>query len=861
MKKTVISALISLTLLGQTALAQTINSINFYDKAGGFEIVGNAMDGRISVELLEKIYDGSEEERLEYIGMGEVQDGEYSHSVLVYNPSGLYKLKVKDGTSKDVTERYLYMSNKLAADGVNTDMPSAVTIGESYTIETDVKNYTKNAIDLYYYAGFYDKAGTLIGVEINDVTAQVGARSIGFSVEVPPIPDIAGIKIMLMDEYMHPLGASISATVKEHNAVYVSKDGENGEFTNISEALTYADSLPGESVVYLREGVYGEHLDIKNISDVTIAAYPGDEVLFTNAIELSPSDFTSVKDSEIYERFPANARDKVREFDLTSAGISGAGVIPKISYNAGEAPYDVLTINSKRCEIARWPNEGYTQLFNKISCDDETMAFRYIYSRGENWLTADKFWVNGFWNNGWSTYSMPATIDKINQPTSKTDHYYKITTDGSAGSLLGGLPAGRFYVYNLPEEMDLPGEWFIDTDTNKLYVYADENFDNSEIRFAYEEKNAINITSSDNIGICGITFDGIKGSAIYATDADGLMVYDCNFKNITNDCIVTTGYDMLIASNTISSVGCCGINITGGYVPGLTPSNNVIINNEIYDYAKDYRVYNPAIRVDGVAMKVSHNKIYNAPHTAIQFSGNENIIEYNDIRNVLRETGDAGAIYAGRNLLGNGNVVRYNYFEDFERVSFVDEFGTPISYSAVSEVVAIYLDDLFSGANIYGNIMNNVDVGVLMGGGSNNVIKNNIIMNKTNPKSYAISADARGTDGRDISAIVANAKKISYTTGLWAYRYPENITSMSDKNIGVPINNIIENNVLYNHNSLDINELVNTNGTVKTNAVFATDPGFVDYKNNNFALRPDAGVFDIIPEFENIPFGRIGLNR
>ena len=38
-----------------------------------------------------------------------------------------------------------------------------------------------------------------------------------------------------------------------------------------------------------------------------------------------------------------------------------------------------------------------------------------------------------------------------------------------------------------------------------------------------------------------------------------------------------------------------------------------------------------------------------------------------------------------------------------------------------------------------------------------------------------------------------------------------------------------------------------------------SDPGFVDYENRDFNLKPDSEVFDRIPGFEALPFDKMGL--
>jgi hypothetical protein len=47
----------------------------------------------------------------------------------------------------------------------------------------------------------------------------------------------------------------------------------------------------------------------------------------------------------------------------------------------------------------------------------------------------------------------------------------------------------------------------------------------------------------------------------------------------------------------------------------------------------------------------------------------------------------------------------------------------------------------------------------------------------------------------------------------------------------------------------------------RNNWVTKEDPGFVDMKNKNFALKPDAKAFQMIPGFEPIPFSKMGIYK
>ena len=82
--------------------------------------------------------------------------------------------------------------------------------------------------------------------------------------------------------------------------------------------------------------------------------------------------------------------------------------------------------------------------------------------------------------------------------------------------------------------------------------------------------------------------------------------------------------------------------------------------------------------------------------------------------------------------------------------------------------------------------------------------------------------------------------------------------------------NIFDNNVVVNIKF----KLSETNGTPNKNStrgapelikgdnnlVTTADPGFVDYKNGDYTLKPDSEVFTKIPGFENIEMSKIGNN-
>lgn len=74
----------------------------------------------------------------------------------------------------------------------------------------------------------------------------------------------------------------------------------------------------------------------------------------------------------------------------------------------------------------------------------------------------------------------------------------------------------------------------------------------------------------------------------------------------------------------------------------------------------------------------------------------------------------------------------------------------------------------------------------------------------------------------------------------------------------MPTNNLLENNVFVQvkepiHGSKDWLDLK------PNNWITDQDPGFVDWKKRNFALKPRSLIYKKLPAFREIPFDSIGL--
>jgi len=200
------------------------------------------------------------------------------------------------------------------------------------------------------------------------------------------------------------------------------------------------------------------------------------------------------------------------------------------------------------------------------------------------------------------------------------------------------------------------------------------------------------------------------------------------------------------------------------------------------------RTYNPAVKISGVGIRALHNHIHDAPHAGILMTGNDHVIEYNNIHHLALETGDVGAVYLGRDYTERGTVIRYNYIHE------LGGFGLGS--------MAVYLDDCASGTTVSHNIFYKLKYGAFIGGGRDNHVLNNIFV-ECNP---AIHVDARGIDKRPVwqnmvyKTMLPRVDAMHISKPPYSERYPliRKVLPYLDKPGGVPPEgNVIKGNVIY----------------------------------------------------------------
>ena len=575
---------------------------------------------------------------------------------------------------------------------------------------------------------------------------------------------------------------------------------------------------------------------------VVFRAYRGEDVRLTGGREIPPGAFGPVTDKAVLKRLPPAARKAVVKADLKALGNADLGVAVK----SGKRPE--LFFNDQPMTLARWPNEGFVRIPSVLrnrpfdvrgTKGDKVGRFTYRGERPKRWLAENDAWLHGYWFWDWSSsYEKVASIDAERHVIRLAEPYHNY----------GYRKDQRYYAVNLLAELDTPGEWYLDRETGVLYFWPPAPLDNARVVFSVLETPLFVLKNASHLVLRGLTFEAVRGTAITMTGGNRNRVERCVIRNTGRGGIAIAGGNRhSVRQCEITRTGAHGIILDGGNRKKLTPAHHCAVNNHIHDFGRLQRTYAGAVHIAGVGQRVANNCIHHAPHTAILFTGNEHVMELNEIHDVCSETGDVGVFYTGRDWTMRGNVIRYN---------FVHHIHGPGDWGAQ----VIYLDDAASGTTVFGNVIYKGARAMLIGGGRDNIIENNMLIDCEHE---AIFLDDRGLNWMAYhvgpgGTMPQRLADMPYRKPPWAGRYPELLTVLDD-GPGVPKYNVVRNNVIQRCKAMNIAAAAREYGTIADNLVTNAALGFVDAKKMDFRLKKSSIIYRKLPGFKKIPFDRIGL--
>lgn len=549
------------------------------------------------------------------------------------------------------------------------------------------------------------------------------------------------------------------------------------------------------------------------------------------------------------ERIDPQAREHIVRADLKALGIEDFGSMNRRGFGLTVVPAGLeLFFDHKPMTLARWPNEGFVKIVETVGGEpttglgfkgDKIGKFTYEGDRPKRWSEEKDIWLHGFWFWDWAdTY----------EPVESIDTEKSIITNRKPYHWYGYRAGARWYAVNLLAELDAPGEWYLDRGNGQLYFWPPAPLEGREACVSLID-NIVQIDNASHVSLVGLTLEVCRGTAIKMDGGQNNRIAGCTIRNAGNGAIhIDGGTGHGVQSCDIYQIGETAVSVSGGDRKTLTPGNHFVDNCEIRDYSRWVYTYRSGISIGGVDLRVSHNLIHDAPHNAIGLSGNEHTIEFNEVHHVCRITDDAGAFYMGRDFTQRGNVIRHNYWHH------IGDFQSWIG------VQAVYLDDWSSGTTITGNIFYKLFRGILIGGGRDNIVKNNLFAECANP----VFVDARGLGWAKYyfddtnNTLIERLNAMPYRQPPWSERYPELLTLYEDEP-AKPKGNVIAHNISIGPGWLDVHmdkKLAAEVLTITDNLVIqqSDDQRTVDFFTAVNAPEPPKDF-----HFERIPVEKIGL--
>jgi len=619
--------------------------------------------------------------------------------------------------------------------------------------------------------------------------------------------------------------------------LYVSLDGisnANGTikdpFLTLESARNKARNLKENSVnIWLREGKYylTKTFELNNedtrtkYTPLKISAYQKEKVSLVGGKVVK--NWQKLTDEVILDQLPVESRQSVMVTDLTSLNIQ--------NYGTAKGGGIELFHNGKPMIISRWPNEGFSRIKDLVEpgtqvirnyVGSKTGAFYYDNNRSLRWVNEKDMWAHGYWFWDWSDEKQKIkSIDTANKIILLEEPYHSY----------GYRKNQNYYVYNLLSEIDTQGEWYLDRNSSLLYFWP---VDNSKINTSVVSTldNLVLVKNTQYISLQNISFEVSRNILAKVEGGSNNSFISCSFLNSNKDAIsITDSPNSKVESSELAFLGASAIIIRGGDRQTLTAANICAVNNDIHDYGINNPSYSAGVTLSGVGNCIKNNNIYNAPHSAILFSGNDHMIEYNDIHDVVQQSNDAGAIYAGRDWTMRGNVIRYNYFHN---INGFENNGA----------VGVYMDDEMSSSQIFGNIFDNVSLAILIGGGKYHTIENNLFINAN--RSILIDGRGLGWGAGNLEQLTTRLEAVPYRSSIWKNKYPM-LYTINDFELRAPIGNVIKNNLFFSENWNDVKA-----ESIEYTTIVNNYEVFDDIPNEDYSLK---GIYS---GYVNIPFIQIG---
>ncbi len=471
--------------------------------------------------------------------------------------------------------------------------------------------------------------------------------------------------------------------------------------------LRNIDHSDGASVVFA-PGEY-EFKSSVNFTkeDSNVKYIASGDVVFSGAATIPGDKVELVTDEAVKARL--QDPDAVRVFDLSALDID------EKKYFGVEEGAPHFYAGTKLYEVARYPNrdrsiEGqngpYLHASKTVRNDADgklklIVDNKQVKSHLEELAPEayDDMFIRGYFWVQWNQ----ATYKALSGNPAEREIFVR----AGAAYEHGGEDVGkhkRFFIMNVPEELDTAGEYWYDRKNKKLYFIPNDDYRyGMPVKIGLTKVPAVTVDGAENIKFKGIKFNYFANKAAEVLNSENIVFESCEIAHTRgNAATVVNSNNCIFNSCDVYDTALGGLYFHNcGERKNLIPSGNIIYNCIIRSTNKVETCYRPCIEVkNSCGLTIKNCTLSDVAHSLILMEHiNDVIIEDNELFNACLDTDDCGAIYWGRDPSDLGIVIRHNYIRNVG------------NHTADYLVGAMYIDDFATGPEVYNNIF--YDCGIL----------------------------------------------------------------------------------------------------------------------------------------------------
>ena len=594
--------------------------------------------------------------------------------------------------------------------------------------------------------------------------------------------------------------------------------------------------------------------------------------------------------------------------------------------------FDQLFVNGERQIRARFPNYDYQDPLRggngyELVTDGSNHRYDTWFSYNPDtfskkvWKHPETGIVHAFQSHNWG--NMQYRIKDINKEENKVylgEGGWQLQRSHGIGGK--GSKASWYFIENIFEELDVPGEWFLDTQSNQLYYYPATGVKLSDAKIEVPVvKDLIQLKGNKEAPVKNIQFRGFyltqssytfmdtyepvargdwaihRGGAIFMEGAENCLVADCSFEYVGGNGIFMSAYnrDNKVVGCRFVHTGESAVCFVGSpsavrfyqtwddsqidgenwndmrknmdLKPGPKtpdyPENCVVENSVMHDFGDVGKQVAGVYISMSHKIRVSHNTIYDCPRAGICINDGTwggHIIEFNDIWETVRETGEHGPFNAwGRERQWKGSRGSDDDFiKEYTRLDAIDNVivrNNRIANYRKSISAGNWTIDLDDGSSYY-EIYNNLNLGstIKLRDGMARKVYNNITVSAVPlgwhvwPKEsedeiykniFVISGSVpgKGEGTKNFIRPVAMPSETKWSTHYdnnlyWNINYPEDFLVTEDKDMKE-----------WKQKGYDLHSVV-------------ANPNFVDPLNGNYQVKENSPALKL--GFKNFPMDEFG---